>query len=169
MNLRRLGYLIIALLLFRAGPTKAQVWLTPEVAREVGHEPCDKCKLGRGDEKTIKVGAGRITPVTMSYFDTIATYAQGRVVDIVTGKPIKGAFIQTSYTCWQGCDVKAAATDAAGFFRLGWVGCHGLKGARANRPLLIKALGYQPINTEAVSFGGGAYLHIELIALPKRR
>ena len=169
MELRCPGYIIIALLLFAASPGRAQLWLTPEVAREVGREPCEKCKLGRGDEKPVRVGAGRITPITMFVFDTIAAYAQGRVVDIVTGKPINGAFIQTFYTCWKDCGVKALATNEAGFFRLGWVGCHGLKGGRSNRPLLVQAAGYQPISTEAVSFGGGAYLHIELAALPKRR
>lgn len=156
MKMRRSGHIIVAFLLLTASHTRAQVWLTPEVAREVGREPCDKCYLGRGNEKPVKVGAGQITPVTMFVFDTIATYAQGRVVDIRTGKPIRGVVIQTSYTCWQGCDVKAAATDEAGFFRLGWVGCHGLKGPRANRPLLVKAAGYQSIRTDAVSFGGGA-------------
>jgi hypothetical protein len=78
----------------------------------------------------------------MFYFDTIATHAQGRIVDITTGKPIKGATIQTSYTCWEGCDVKTSATNEVGFFRLGWVGCHGLKGPSANRPLLVQAAGY---------------------------
>lgn len=88
-------------------------------------------------------------------------------MDAATGKPIKGAFIQTSYRCWDGCDVKMAATNEAGFFRLGWVGCHGPKGTRNNRPLLIKAAGYQSIRTEAVAFGGDAYLHVELAARQK--
>ncbi|WP_305032074.1 carboxypeptidase-like regulatory domain-containing protein [Hymenobacter convexus] len=170
MKLRCSGYAILALLL-AAGHVQAQKWYTLDVAREVGIVPCGKadCILGRGDEKPIKIGAGQITAVTMFYFDTTATHVQGRIVDIATGKPIKGATIQTSYTCWEGCDVKTAAANEAGFFRLGWVGCHGLKSSTANRPLLIKAAGYQPITTEAVRFGGGAYLHIELAALPKGR
>ncbi|MCI1188939.1 hypothetical protein MON38_16065 [Hymenobacter sp. DH14] len=170
MKLRCSGYVILVLLSL-ANQAQAQKWFTPDVAREVGVVPCGKanCILGRGDEKPVRIGEGQITAVTMFYFDTIATYAQGRIVNIVTGKPIKGALIQTSYTCWEGCDVKMSATNEAGFFRLGWVGCHGLKGPRANRLLLIHAVGYQPINTEAISFGGGAYLHIELAALPKRR
>lgn len=105
----------------------------------------------------------------MSVFDTTAAYAQGRIVDTTTGKSIKDATVQISYTCWEGCDVKLASTNEAGFFRLGWVGCHGLKGPRANRPLMIQAAGYQSISTEAISFGGGTYLHIELTALLKRR
>ena len=169
MTPRCSGYIIIAVLLFAASHIKAQQWFTPDVAREVGREPCDNCKLGGGDEKPVKVGPSQITAVTMFVFDTIATYAQGRVVDLGTGKPIKGALIQTSYTCWKGCNVKVAATNEAGFFCLGWVGCHGVKDARSNRPLLVRVAGYQTISTEVIEFGGGAYLHIELAALPKQR
>ena len=151
----------------RAGPAPIVVHARSQCRS--GNEPCDNCTLGRGDEQPVRLGASRITPITMFYFDTIATYAQGRIVDIATGQPIQGATIQTSYTCWEGCDVKTAVANEAGFFRLRWVGCHGLKSPIANLPLLIQAAGYQPINTEAVSFGGGAYLHIELAALPKRR
>ncbi len=163
---RYTAHAIFFLLLLAAGNTQAQKWYTAEVAREVGMEPCDKCVLGRGDEKPVRVGSGRITPVTMFVFDTIATYAQGRVVDITTGKPIKGALIQTQYTCREDCGLKTSITNAAGFFRLGWVGCNG---PGANRPLSIHAASYQTINTTAAEFGAGAYLHIELAALPKRR
>ncbi|WP_198074822.1 hypothetical protein [Hymenobacter negativus] len=104
----------------------------------------------------------------MFVFDTIATYAQGRIVDINTGKPIKAAVIQTRYSCWEDCEVKSAAANEAGFFRLGWVGCHGPNGSRSNRPLLIRAVGYQTISTEVIEIGGGSYLHIELLALPKQ-
>jgi hypothetical protein len=163
------GRILLALVMFAASHARAQQWYTAEVAKEVKREWCEKCTLGRGDDKPVKTGAGRITPVTMFYFDTIATYSQGRVVDAITGKPIAGAFIQTRYSCWEDCTVKAGATNKAGFFRLGWVGCHGLKGGRSNRPLLIRAAGYQTISTEAVSFGGGAYLHIELAPVRTRR
>lgn len=168
MTIRWPGFVILSFLLLTTGHARAQKWFTPDVAREVGQEPCDNCKLGLGDAKLVKVGPSQITAVTMFFFDTIATYAQGRIVDVRTGQPIKDAFIQTSYTCWKGCDVKAAATNEAGFFRLGWVGCHGPKDAKSNRPLMIKASGYQTISTEGIDFGGGAYLHIELAALPKR-
>ena len=159
---------IFILLLLAAGNTQAQKWYTAEVAREVGMEPCDNCGISHGGEtiKSVQVGNGRITPVTMFYFDTIATYAQGRVVDIVSGEPIKGVLIHTQYTCWEDCGLKTAITNEAGFFRLGWVGCNG---PGSNRPLLIHAASYQTIKTTAVKFGAGAYLHIELAALPSRR
>ena len=163
MKLRCLIYSTLGLLLANS-QARAQKWFTSEVAKEIGRVPCSNCKLGRGDEKPVLLGPGRVTAVKMAAFDTIATYVQGRIVDAATGKPIKGAFIQTSYKCWNGCDVKAAATNAAGFFRLGWVGCHGPKGTRTNRPLLIQAVGYQSIRTEAVAFSGDAYLHVELAA-----
>lgn len=170
MKVPRTKCVVVVLLLY-AGQARAQKWFTSDVAKEVGQKPCGNanCVLGRGDERPIKIGPSQMTAVTMFVFDTIATYAQGRIVDITTGKPIAGASIQTSYTCWEGCDVKKSATNEAGFFRLGWVGCHGPKGPRANRPLVIQVAGYQPISTEAISFGGGVYLHIELTALPKRR
>ncbi len=171
MALRRSDRIILLLLLFGIGigNAQAQKWFTPEVASEVGREPCDNCMLGRRESKLVKVGNGRITPVTMFYFDTIASYAQGIVVDMTTGKPIRGAIIQTRYSCWKDCDQKTAATNEAGFFRLGWIGCHGPKSGRSNRSLLIQTAGYPTINTEAVDFGGGAYLHIELVALRMRR
>ena len=163
--------LFLFLLLFGGVRAQAQHqrWYTREVSRELGRAPCDNCVLGRGDEKSVELGASRITAVTMFYFDTVATYARGRVVDKLTGKPIGGAVIQVSYTCWESGEVKSVTTDQAGFFCLGWVGCHGLKGGRSNRPLQIRAAGYPPISTEAVNFGGGTYLHIELADSEKRR
>jgi len=157
------------LLLFGASNAYGQKWYTPEVAREIGRVPCIGCGIGGENTKLVKAGNGQITPVTMFYFDTIASYAQGRIVDITTGKPIKGAFIQVQYACWEGCDQKTAATNEAGFFRLGRIGCHGPKGGRANYPLLIQATGYQTLSTEAAEFGGGTYLHIEMAATTAKR
>ena len=167
MKLHCSAYIIIALLLL-AGHAHAQKWVTSEVAEEVGQLPCKKCVLGNvgRDIIPVQIGKGRISPVTLTYFDTIATYAQGRIVDVASGKPIKGAVIQTQYTCMSDCGVKTAAANEAGFFRLGWVGCNS---SHSNRQLFITAPGYQSIKTTAAKFGGGAYLHIELAALPKRR
>ena len=165
MKLRCSGYTILVLLSW-AGHARAQKWVTTEVAEEVGQAPCKKCVLGNvgGEIIPVQVGKGRISPVTLTYFDTIATYAQGRIVDVITGKPIKGAVIQVQYTCMTDCSVKTAAANEAGFFRLGWVGCNS---SHSNRSLLTTAVGYQSINTTAVRFGAAAYLHIELAALPK--
>ena len=167
MKLRCLGYIIL-MLLSLAGHAYAQKWVTTEVAEEVGQSPCKKCVLGNvgRDIIPVQIGKGRISPVTLTYFDTIATYAQGRIVDITTGRPIKGAVIQAQYTCMSDCGVKTAAANEAGFFRLGWVGCNS---SHSNRPLFITAAGYQSIKTTEVKFGAAAYLHIELAKLPKRR
>ncbi len=161
---RYLAHTIFVLLLFAAGQAQAQKWYTADVARELGMEPCEDCGIGRIREEinSVQVGSGRITPVTIAYFDTIACYAQGRVVDTTTGQPIKNAIIEVQFSCLEECDYKAAATNEFGFFRLGWIGCHGPKGNRANYPLLIRAIGYQTIDTEAVELGGSAYLHVEL-------
>ncbi|GAB3579860.1 carboxypeptidase-like regulatory domain-containing protein [Hymenobacter daeguensis] len=171
MTFRHPTCLVVAWLLLLAsnrGQAQHQQWYTSEVAVETGHAPCDNCMLGMGNDTLVETGSGQITAVTMFVFDTIATYAQGRIVDIATGKPIAGAVIQAQHACHNGCDVKMAATNQAGFFRLGWVGCHGPKDWRSNRPLLILAPGYKSIRTEAVKFGGGAYLHVELAKVDKK-
>ena len=119
MTRRYTAHIIFLLLLLAAIQTQAQKWYTAEVALELGREPCEGCGIGRvrEDINSVQVRNGRITPVTMFYFDTIATYAQGRVVDIATGKPIKNAFIQVRYSCWDDCSVKAAASNETGFFQ----------------------------------------------------
>ena len=168
MELRLMKGILAYSFLFGATSVHAQKpkWLTPEILHQMGIEMCNPCFPAEAMQP-ITVGKGRITAVTTAYFDTTATYAQGRVVDLATGKPIAGAIIQTRYTCWEGCDVKTAATNKAGFFQLGWVGCRGISGPRSNRPLIIKAPGHQTVSTEAIGFGGKAYLHIELATLPK--
>ena len=168
MTPRRLEFIIFVLLL-TAGHARAQKWFTADVARELGHATCGKCPPPHYKEKVFSIGASKVSTIATAAFDTIATYAQGRVVDIRTHQPIKGAIVRVRYTCGEGCKVKEAATNKAGFFRLGWVGCHGPKGSRSNRPLLVQATGFRPISTEAVGFGALAYLHIQLVALPKRR
>ena len=171
MHSLRLKPIIFWLLLGGMGKAHAQQWFTPEVAKEVGQESCGDCSIG-GRHHSIKVGKGRLTAVTLFYFDTVANQAQGRIVDATSGKPIKGAVIQVEYSCWGSCDSKAAFANEAGFFRLGWIGCHGPihdpKSGRTDYPLLIQAAGYQTMATQEADFGGGAYLHIELIPVGKR-
>jgi len=113
----------------------------------------------------------RVVAGTVAYFDTIATYAQGRLVDAASHEPIIGALIDVTHSCFGQnnlCQIKTAITDSCGFFRLGWVGCGGPLGGRTKRPLQIKAAGYSLIKTQKVSFGGLAYLHIELAAAKQR-
>ncbi|MBJ6108253.1 hypothetical protein JAO73_04475 [Hymenobacter sp. BT523] len=152
----------LGLFLLGAVNARAQKWVTQEVVREMGYEMCTRCSIEGDGAKVYALGNGRITPVTLAYFDTVATYAQGRVVDVATGKPIRGAVVQARYTCREDCGLKTAITNDRGFFRLGWVGCSGPEGGRSNRPLLIRAANYQTVNTAAVAFGAAAYLHIEL-------
>lgn len=144
-------------------------WYTSEVRRELGQEaapgtPAETPPF-RTEEYNLK--NCRIVSGTVAVFDTIATYAQGRVVDASSHKPIRAALIQVNYSCFGKetlCGLKTASTDSEGFFRLGWVGCSGPRGGRSKRPLQIKAVGYPLITTQQVSLGGAAYLHIELAA-----
>ncbi len=151
-----------------AATSRAQVnWYTAEVRAELGHEvasntPAIPPPYPAAEYKRKNC---RIASTTVAFFDTIATYAQGRVVDAVSHQPIKAALIQVSSSCFGDesiCETKVAITDSRGFFRLGWVGCSGPSGGRSNRPLKISAAGYPTISTTRVSFGGLAYLHIEL-------
>lgn len=164
---------LVSLLWLLAGfstTSQAQVnWYTPEVRRELGQEVSPNTPAIPPPFRTTeyKLKNCRVVTGTVSYFDTIATYAQGRLVDAIDFKPISGALIEVSHSCFgrdNFCQVKTAITDSCGFFRLGWVGCGGPMGGRANRPLQIKAAGYSLIKTQKVSFGGLAYLHIELVA-----
>ncbi len=144
-------------------------WYTPEVRRELGQEvaPGTPAALPPFQTEEYKAKNCRIVSGTVAVFDTVATYAQGRVVDAISHKPIKAALIQVNYGCVGNetlCELKVASTNDEGFFRLGWVGCSGPHGGRSNRPLQIKAVGYPFIATQQVSFGGAAYLHIELAA-----
>jgi hypothetical protein len=144
-------------------------WYTPEVRKELGQEsvPGTPAEAPPFRTEEYKLKNCRIVTGTVAVFDTIATYAQGRVVDAVSHEPIKAALIQVSYSCFGNetlCELKVASTNSEGFFRLGWVGCSGPHGGRSNRPLQIKAAGYPLIITQQVSFGGVAYLHIELAA-----
>ena len=166
-------FYLTGLLLLLAGfytATWAQVnWYTPEVRRELGQEVAPGTPAGPPPFQTeeYELKNCRIISGTVAFFDTIATYAQGRVIDATTHKPIKAALIQVSYSCFgqdNSCELKTASTNSQGFFRLGWVGCGGPAGGRANRLLQIKAVGYPLISTQQVNFGGGAYLHIELAA-----
>lgn len=150
--------------------SQAQInWYTPEVRRELGQEVAPNTPAIPPPFKTTeyRLKNCRIVAGTVAVFDTIATYAQGRLVDAASHKPIIGASIQVTHSCFRQdniCQIKTAATDSRGFFRLGWVGCGGPLGGRTNRPLQIKAAGYHLIKTQQVSFGGAAYLHIELTA-----
>lgn len=104
-------------------------------------------------------------------FDTIAAYAQGRVVDGRSYRPIRGARVEVTSSCPGhpgSCTVSTAVTDSAGFFRLGWVGCGGPERG-SNRPLRVWAAGYPALTTQQVSVGGLTYLHIELRARPRRQ
>jgi hypothetical protein len=144
-------------------------WYTPEVRRELGEEvaPSTLAEAPPFRTEEYKLKNCRIVSGTVEVFDTIATYAQGRVVDAISHKPIKAALIQVSYSCFGNetlCESKTVSTNSEGFFRLGWVGCSGPHSGRSNRPLQIKAIGYPLIITQQVSFGGKAYLHIELAA-----
>lgn len=166
-----LGFTIFLLLFGGVNEARAQQWFTPEVAKEVGQEPCDGCSIGRR-QYTIKAGRGRITAATMFYFDTVANQAQGRIVDATSGKPIKGAVIQLEYSCRESCDSKVASANEAGFFRLGWIGCNGpvddSKIGRKNYPLLVQADGYQTMTTQNADFSSSTYLHIELIPVGQK-
>ena len=169
-------YLVSLLWLLTGFSTTSQAqvnWYTPEVRRELGQEVSPNMPAIPPPFRTTeyKLKNYRVVTGTVSYFDTIATYAQGRLVDAASFKPIPGALIQVIHSCFGRdnlCQVKTAVTDSSGFFRLGWVGCGGPLGGRANRPLQITAAGYSLIKTQKVSFGGLAYLHIELAAAKRR-
>ncbi|MFD1874388.1 hypothetical protein [Hymenobacter bucti] len=142
-------------------------WYTSEVRKELGQKvvPGTPAEAPPFRTEEYKLKNCRIVSGAVAIFDTVATYAQGRVVDAISHKPVKGALIQVSYSCFGSeilCNLRTASTNSAGFFRLGWVGCGGPHGGRSNRPLQIKAVGYPLVSTQQVSFGGAAYLHIEL-------
>ena len=169
-------YLVSLLGLLTGFSTTSQAqanWYTSEVHKELGYEVIPNTPATPPPFRTTeyKLKDCRIVAGTVAVFDTVATYAQGRLVDAVSYKPITGALIQVTHSCFRQdnlCQVKTAITDGRGFFRLGWVGCGGALGGRANRPLQITAAGYSLIKTQKVSFGGLAYLHIELAAAKRR-
>ena len=167
-------FLSLWLLLLLAGgvslPAQAQQsWFDTDVARQIGIETCAGCPAANYRSKAYKLGNCRISAFTLAYFDTTATYLQGRVVDLASGKPLAGAVVQVKFStsCADGCALKTGATDAKGFFRLGWVGCSGPGGGLSKRPLSVRLSGYHPVNTQEVEFGGSAYLHVELAARRK--
>jgi hypothetical protein len=161
-------FYFLLLFLIHAATSQAQAnWYTAEVRKELGQEIVANTPALPPPFPTIeyKLKNCRVVAGTVAVFDTIATYAKGRSVDATTNKPIKAALIQAEYSCFgeeSHCETKTAITDSRGFFRLGWVGCGGPSGGRSNRPLKIIAVGYPAISTTHVSFGGAAYLHIEL-------
>jgi hypothetical protein len=161
---------LLVLFLSQVATSQAQAnWYTPEVRKELGQEISANTSAIPPPFPTAeyKLKNCRVVAATVASFDTIATYAQGRLVDATSHKPIKAALIQASYTCFgeeSRCETRTAITDSRGFFRLGWVGCSGPSGGRSNRPLKITAVGYPAISTAQVNFGGAAYLHIELAA-----
>jgi hypothetical protein len=166
-------YLLLLILVGRSVTSQAQAnWYTPEVHKLLGYETVSDTPATPPFQTTeYKLKNCRIVSGTVAVFDTIATYAQGRIVDAITHKPIKAALIQASYSCFGQeslCGIKTAITDSAGFFRLGWVGCAGPNSGHSNRPLKINAVGYPTISTTQVSFGGVAYLHIELAAVARK-
>ena len=137
-------------------------WFTPEVAREIGIETC----CGHVPSYTFenqRFGRGRISATTLAHFDTIATFAQGRVVDFETHQSVEGATVQAIYRAAFSTviETKTVVTDANGIFRLGWVGYSGPKGPKHPRLIMVKAGRYETVEA-AVPFGGSAYLHIGL-------
>lgn len=134
---------------------------------------CDSC-IPDFDRKIYKLESCQVSAFRTAYFDTIATYAQGRVVDIITHRPLAGVKVQVKYSHAfnNETQVTTVTSNEKGFFRLGWVGSSGPNGPQSNRWLAAMADGYEPVNTQKVEFGGDAYIHIELAEqkkLPKKR
>lgn len=167
---------ILLLFLAVASPIacRAQTnWYTPEVAWQLQQELPANTPASPSPFRTTEfaLSACRIRAAQIACFDTIASYAQGRVVNGQTYRPIRGATVEVTSSCYRfpnSCAIRTAVTDSAGFFRLGWVGCGGPE-PRQNRPLRIRAVGYPEVNTQQVGFGGQAYLHIELRTMPRGR
>lgn len=146
-------------------------WYTPEVAGQLGIGAAADALARPSPFPTqqFKLPNCRIAAAQVALFDTVATYAQGRVVDGRSYRPIAGVTVEVVSRCFDWpVTTQTAVTDSAGFFRLGWVGCGGPV-PRSNQLLRIQVAGYPLVATQAVSFGGLAYLHIELLARPRRR
>ncbi|WP_155832838.1 hypothetical protein [Hymenobacter swuensis] len=146
-----------------------QGWFDVDVAREIGIETCATCAPPNYDIETYRHNGAAFHSVLVAYFDTTASWVNGRIVDRITHKPISGAVIQLRFGDFQpkSCDVKMAATDDKGFFRLGWVGSAGPYKS-ANRQLTIQAENYKSVMTDQVKIGALMYLHIELLPQQKR-
>ncbi|GAB2776184.1 hypothetical protein HNQ93_001993 [Hymenobacter luteus] len=143
-----------------------QAWFDVDVANELGIETCATCPPPSYTPKIYAIGGSRLYSFTTAYYDTTASSLVGRLVDSSTRKPIAGAVVQIRYGDYREavCNIKTAATDEKGFFRLYWIGSSGPGGKSQNRPLLIQAAEYQTVNTDQVDMGGQAYLHVELAA-----
>ncbi|MBO2032585.1 hypothetical protein J4D99_14400 [Siccationidurans ginsengisoli] len=104
---------------------------------------------------------GKISAVTTSYFDTIATYVEGRVIDGATKKPISKAVIHVAYyDCHSiALKTKEVVCDEKGIFKLGWVGC------ASARLLTVEALGFCTMQTGRVTMGGLSEVIAELLPL----
>lgn len=140
---------------------------TPEVAQQLGIE-FSPGRVPDYPAKRYSLAQGKITAFRTAMFDTIATYAQGRVVDKRTRKPIAAVIIQMTFSCASnggGSETKTVATNQAGFFRIGWVGCSGPEGRGSSQITCIRAAGYPLLKTRCPEFSGAAYLHIELARL----
>jgi hypothetical protein len=113
--------------------------------------------------KIYELSGGRVTSTTTAVFDTIATYVEGKVVDLKTQQPIEGATIKMNYQDAFKTQARAAtaASDKEGVFKLGWVG------TGKNRLLTIRAAKYKMLTTEKVEAGGLTELRIELLAIKK--
>lgn len=146
-----------------------QGWFDADVAREIGIETCATCPPPNYDIETYRSNGSAFHSVLVAYFDTTASWVNGRIVDRITHKPISGAIIQLRFGDFQpeSCDIKTAATDDKGFFRLGWVGNTGPYKS-ANRQLTIQAENYEPVITDQVNIGALMYLYIELPPQQKR-
>ena len=139
-------------------------WYTPEVAQQLGIAFSPK-RVPNYPATSYTLNKCRVIAFRTAVFDTTATFAQGRIVDAHTHKPIVSTTIQMTFSCFSnggGSETKVVTTDKEGFFRLGWVGCSGPEGGRSKRIILIQAPSYPIVKTRQVDFGGAAYLHIEL-------
>ncbi|GAB3637442.1 hypothetical protein GCM10027422_30320 [Hymenobacter arcticus] len=108
---------------------------------------------------TDSTACGKITAVTTAYFDTIATWVEGRIINSETKRPISKAAIHVAYyDCYTiVLKTQEVLSDDSGFFRLGWVGCH------SARLLAVEAAGYCTMRTGKVDMGGESKVTVELM------
>ena len=161
--------LVIGMLGVQTVARAQQSWFDADVAHEMGIETCATCPPPDYGIETYRSNNVAFHSVLVAYFDTTASWVNGRIVDLMTHKPISGAIIQLRFGDFQpeSCDVKTAATNDKGFFRLGWVGSAGAYKS-ANRQLTIQAENYEPVITDQVKIGALMYLYIELPPHQKR-
>ena len=147
-----------------------QGWFTPAVAATMGIETCAICPAPEFETTLSQVGSSTFYVKRLAVFDTIASFARGRIVDKRTHQSIKGARVLIQFCSVSGTKVesKETLTDENGLFVIGWVGSRGTKGIQSNRLVAIQALGYENISSTAVAFGASAYLHVELASVRKR-